>query len=102
MAHYREGREGSKALHREGEGGCQSHIIERGRRKSKLMETRVNIKHFGLLALWGQWLMEPRVYWPHRASNLHDPLALVIDWPFTHLLNSIMLYTFTQVNSNCH
>ena len=53
------------------------------------LHSGVNIKHFGLLALWGQWLMEPTCP-VNRASNLHDPLALVIDWPFTYLINSIM------------
>ena len=39
----------------------------------KLKLTRVNIKQFGQLALWGQWLVELTA--PHRTSNLHIPLA---------------------------
>ena len=52
----------------------------------------VNIKHFGLVG--------PKVdgtYWPHRESNLHNPLALGIGWPFTYCnaFNQYTMYTYS-------
>ena len=78
-------------------GGVHSLMIQKaldlslGRRHSTSGVSRVNIKHFGLVG--------PKVdgtYWPHRASNLHNPLALGIGWSFTYCnaFNQYTMYTF--------
>ena len=68
----------------------------------KTLKAGINIKHFGLLALWGQWLMEPTGptgkvicmnHWPWVLAD-HSHIVM-------HLIS--MLYTFyTQVPMSCN
>ena len=57
----------------------------------------VNIKYFGLFALLGERL--DGTYWPHRASDLHNPLALCIGWSFNPF-NQYTIHIF-YVNWHC-